>query len=67
MHETAEYGVAAHWLYKGRKKKRDDEWTTWVKQLMDAGTAEGRSARVREELPPDLFDEGGACSRRRAR
>src|SRR6186997_3409788 len=38
MHQTAEYGVAAHWLYKGRKKQRDDEWTTWVKQLMDAGT-----------------------------
>src|SRR5205823_9499956 len=35
MHETAEFGVAAHWLYKRGKKKRDDEWTTWVKQLMD--------------------------------
>src|SRR5690349_1223563 len=35
MHQTAEYGVAAHWLYKqGSKTRRDDEWTTWVKQLM---------------------------------
>ena len=38
MHATAEYGVAAHWLYKGRaRKQRDDEWTKWVKQLMDVG------------------------------
>src|SRR5881628_2626916 len=37
MHETAEFGVAAHWLYKrGKKDKdRDAEWIAWVKQLMD--------------------------------
>src|ERR671930_2486266 len=36
MHEEAELGVAAHWLYKrGRGAKGDDEWITWVKTLMD--------------------------------
>src|SRR5213596_2295245 len=35
MHATAEFGVAAHWLYKGRKKQKDDEWQAWVEQLMD--------------------------------
>src|SRR5881398_2927725 len=37
MHETAEFGVAAHWLYKREKKEkdRDAEWVAWVKQLMD--------------------------------
>src|SRR4029077_15114293 len=37
MHEEAELGIAAHWLYKrGRKaKKGDDEWSAWMKQLMD--------------------------------
>src|ERR671933_682616 len=35
MHATAEYGIAAHWLYKNRKKRKDDEWMQWVKQLMD--------------------------------
>src|ERR671924_1441074 len=36
MHEEAELGVAAHWLYKrGRAAKGDDEWLTWVRTLMD--------------------------------
>jgi len=37
MHETAEYGIAAHWVYKqGRKgTPADDEWSAWLKQLME--------------------------------
>jgi guanosine-3',5'-bis(diphosphate) 3'-pyrophosphohydrolase len=58
MHDTAEYGVAAHWLYKGRKKQRDDEWTTWVKQLMDAGTTDEADPReFMKSFRTDLFDE----------
>jgi GTP pyrophosphokinase len=58
MHQTAEYGVAAHWLYKGRKSKRDDEWTTWVKQLMDAGTVDEADPReFMKSFRTDLFDE----------
>src|SRR5436190_8974591 len=37
MHETAEYGIAAHWRYKGKRRARPDEaWETWVRQLMEA-------------------------------
>jgi len=37
MHEEAELGVAAHWLYKRGKLagRTDDEWLSWVKTLMD--------------------------------
>src|SRR5437867_9400298 len=36
MHREAEFGIAAHWLYKrGRRGKADEEWTKWVEQLMD--------------------------------
>src|SRR6476661_259078 len=37
MHETAEFGVAAHWGYKTGKKdaKADEEWLAWIRQLMD--------------------------------
>ena len=36
MHETAEKGIAAHWLYKGAKgKKAADAELAWMKQLAD--------------------------------
>src|SRR5579862_3919144 len=58
MHQTAEFGVAAHWLYKGRKKQRDDEWTVWVKQLMDAGTTDEADPReFMKSFRADLFDD----------
>jgi GTP diphosphokinase / guanosine-3',5'-bis(diphosphate) 3'-diphosphatase len=58
MHQTAEYGVAAHWLYKGRKKQRDDEWTTWVRQLMDVGTTDEADPReFMKSFRTDLFED----------
>ncbi len=57
MHATAEYGVAAHWLYKGRRKQRDDEWTAWVKQLMDVGTDEADPREFMKSFRTDLFED----------
>ncbi|MEP7224088.1 MAG: RelA/SpoT family protein, partial [Actinomycetota bacterium] len=56
MHEEAEYGVAAHWLYKrGRASKADDEWLSWVKSLMD-GQADGQDpGEYMRSLRTDLF------------
>jgi GTP diphosphokinase / guanosine-3',5'-bis(diphosphate) 3'-diphosphatase len=58
MHETAEYGVAAHWLYKRGRKEKDAEWTAWVKQLMDEGTTDEADPReFMKSFRIDLFDE----------
>ena len=37
MHQYAEYGVAAHWLYKERKNKQDtlDLRLAWLRQMME--------------------------------
>ena len=58
MHEEAEYGVAAHWLYKrGRSAKGDDEWVTWVKTLMDWQGDDQDAAEYMRTLRTDLFDD----------
>ena len=58
MHEEAEYGVAAHWLYKrGRAAKGDDEWVAWVKTLMDWQGDEQDAAEYMRTLRTDLFDD----------
>ncbi len=56
MHEEAELGVAAHWLYKrGRSGKADDEWLTWVKTLMDWQQDETDPGEYMQNLRTDLF------------
>ena len=58
MHETAEFGIAAHWLYKRGKKEKDAEWVAWVKQLMDEGTTDEADPReFMKTFRTDLFDE----------
>ncbi len=56
MHEEAEYGVAAHWVYKrGRGSKQDDEWLQWVKSLMDWQADEQDPGEYMRTLRTDLF------------
>src|SRR5581483_11436399 len=58
MHEEAEFGVAAHWLYKrGLRGKGDDEWLAWVKSLMDWQGDEQDAAEYMRTLRTDLFDD----------
>ena len=37
MHQYAEYGIAAHWLYKEKKNKQDnlDVQLAWLRQMME--------------------------------
>ncbi|MGI8974442.1 MAG: RelA/SpoT family protein [Gaiella sp.] len=58
MHEEAELGVAAHWLYKrGRQGRADDEWLTWVRSLMDWQGDEQDAAEYMRTLRTNLFDD----------
>jgi GTP pyrophosphokinase len=56
MHETAEFGVAAHWAFdKGGKKVADDEWLAWVQQLMDWQEDEADPREFIKAFRTDLF------------
>src|SRR4051812_33075208 len=59
MHTTAELGIAAHWLYKRGKgaKAAEDEWVTWVKQLMEVQQDESDPREFMKNFRTDLFDE----------
>ena len=57
MHEEAEYGVAAHWLYKRGKGKQDDDWLAWVKSLMDWQQDEADPREFMKTFRTDLFDD----------
>jgi len=58
MQETAELGVAAHWAYKrGTKSAADEEWMSWVKQLMDAHEDDADASEFVKSLRTDLFAE----------
>jgi GTP pyrophosphokinase len=63
MHDIAEYGVAAHWVYKNRGYASggtavNDSRQDWVQRLVGDQTAEGDgSAEFVKNLKIDLFDD----------
>jgi GTP pyrophosphokinase len=59
MHDTAEFGVAAHWGYKSGKKdaKADEEWLAWIRQLMDWQEDESDPREFLKSFRTDLFDD----------
>jgi guanosine-3',5'-bis(diphosphate) 3'-pyrophosphohydrolase len=58
MHETAEYGIAAHWLYKGAKgKKGDSEQLAWMKQLAEWQREEPDPQEFKRAFPELASDE----------
>jgi guanosine-3',5'-bis(diphosphate) 3'-pyrophosphohydrolase len=59
MHETAEFGVAAHWLYKVGKRGEgtDEEWLAWIRQLMDWQEDEADPREFIRTFRTDLFDD----------
>jgi GTP diphosphokinase / guanosine-3',5'-bis(diphosphate) 3'-diphosphatase len=58
MHDTAEYGIAAHWLYKGKKgKKAETEQLAWMKQLADWQRDEADPQEFKRAFPELASDE----------
>ncbi len=56
MHQTAEFGVAAHWLYK-EKGERDPDKLAWLGQMMEWQSETGDSREFMDTLKIDLFED----------
>jgi GTP pyrophosphokinase len=60
MHRTAEYGIAAHWLYKESEKggKRDlDRHLTWFRQVLELQLHAETPDQFLEFLKLDLYQD----------
>ncbi|MDZ4865646.1 MAG: bifunctional (p)ppGpp synthetase/guanosine-3',5'-bis(diphosphate) 3'-pyrophosphohydrolase [Gemmatimonadota bacterium] len=58
MHRTAEYGIAAHWLYKSDPKSKDIEQSfSWFRQLLELQQDAHSPEEFLEFLKVDLFQD----------
>jgi len=58
MHETAEYGIAAHWLYKeGRLQDELDRHLQWFRQLLEHQQEAHTPEEFLEFLRIDLYQD----------
>lgn len=59
MHQMAEDGIAAHWLYKESERRQDkfEEHLNWVKDLLDRQMQERDPGDFMENLKIDLFQD----------
>ncbi len=58
MHQTAEYGIAAHWLYKEKSRSNSVEvGQAWLSQLADWQKDAADPSEFMETLRVDLFSD----------
>ena len=57
MHQTAEYGVAAHWKYKQGVKGGDEKQFEWVRRLLESQQEETDAEDYIHSLKVDMFDD----------
>jgi GTP diphosphokinase / guanosine-3',5'-bis(diphosphate) 3'-diphosphatase len=62
MHDLAEFGIAAHWMYKGDKARPDaarnsDGKLKWLRSLMDWQQDMADPREFMENLKVDLFED----------
>ena len=56
MHNTAEYGIAAHWRYKEGKSAGDlDDKLYWLRQILDWQDDTKDASEFMQSLKVDLF------------
>ncbi len=57
MHRTAEYGIAAHWLYKEGRREADesDKQMTWLREVLEWQKDLTNPSEFLEYLKIDLF------------
>ena len=57
MHDTAEYGVAAHWIYKDDGKGKLEDKVEWLGHLLDWQQEMNDPQEFAETLKADLFED----------
>ena len=58
MHRTAEYGIAAHWLYRESKRADElDEALTWFRQVLEWQLDARNPQEFLESLKLDLYED----------
>ena len=59
MHAVAEYGIAAHWMYKSGEKDKDNisEKLQWIKTLIETETESGDADEFLRPLKVDLYED----------
>ncbi len=62
MHDVAEYGIAAHWMYKdGRTSAGSDKQLEWLRQLSEWIQDPGDSSSMLDTLKRDVFADVVLC------
>ena len=57
MHQTAEYGIAAHWLYKEKGNGEAADKLAWLRQMMEWQSETGDPREFMDTLKIDLFED----------
>lgn len=60
MHETAEYGIAAHWKYKAGIHTNDagmEEQLAWIRQILETQSDTGDASEIIRSIKVDLAQE----------
>ncbi len=60
MHQTAEFGIAAHWKYKDGVKRKDqafDERLSWIRQILDNQRDSDDAEEIIQSIKSDISPE----------